>query len=154
GDENCKGRWVAVVVHYGKEQDMEIEALEAMLMDDEFRVLSHGWLHPAPDSATGGYSSAAKGGVAGVVITLLTIVVYVFFQRRNCQVKVVGVSVVEMQERSVHAGKQVVRLRREREGQAPLILAEERRGERIAGETRAAPIPAPTPYKDVLVSQS
>ncbi|KAJ6881551.1 hypothetical protein NC651_028213 [Populus alba x Populus x berolinensis] len=63
-------------------------------------------LHPpAPDSATGGYSSAAKGGVAGVLITLLTIVVYVFFKRRNCQVKVVGVIDVEMQERSVNAGK-------------------------------------------------
>jgi len=47
------------------------------------------------------------------------------------------------------------RLVREREGQAPLILAEaERRGKRIAEETRAAPIPAPTPYKDVLVGQS
>eukprot|EP00258_Populus_trichocarpa_P016956 XP_006376621.2 uncharacterized protein LOC18103621 [Populus trichocarpa] len=47
------------------------------------------------------------------------------------------------------------RLVREREGQAPLILAEaERRGKRIAEGTRAAPIPAPTPYKDVLVGQS
>jgi hypothetical protein len=62
-------------------------------------------LHPpAQDSATGGYSSAAKGGVAGVLVMLLTIVVYVFFKRRNCQVKVVGVIDVEMQERSGHAG--------------------------------------------------
>jgi hypothetical protein len=47
------------------------------------------------------------------------------------------------------------RLVREREGQAPLVLAEERRGKRIAEETRAALlIPVPTPYKDVLVGQS
>ncbi|KAB5531659.1 hypothetical protein DKX38_018329 [Salix brachista] len=41
------------------------------------------------------------------------------------------------------------RLIRERDGHAPLILAEERRGKRAAGGTRAAP----TPYKDVLVGQ-
>uniref|UniRef100_A0A6N2K9P1 Myb-like domain-containing protein n=2 Tax=Salix viminalis TaxID=40686 RepID=A0A6N2K9P1_SALVM len=41
------------------------------------------------------------------------------------------------------------RLIRERDGHAPLIQAEERRGKRAAGGTRAAP----TPYKDVLVAQ-
>ncbi|KAJ6359341.1 hypothetical protein OIU76_000967 [Salix suchowensis] len=41
------------------------------------------------------------------------------------------------------------RLIRERDGHAPLILAEERRGKRAAGGTRAGP----TPYKDVLVGQ-
>ncbi|KAJ6888040.1 hypothetical protein NC652_029144 [Populus alba x Populus x berolinensis] len=100
---------LSTLTDYGKEQDMEIEALEAMLMDDEFRgsppflIFSNfescmdGYtLHPpAQDLAPGGYSSAAKGGVAG-----------------------------------------------------------ERSGKRIAGETRAAPLPAPTPYKDVLVGQS
>jgi hypothetical protein len=58
---------------------------------------------PAQDSATAGYSSAAKGGLAGVlVMLLLAIVFYVFFQRRNCSVRV-EVD-VEMPERSVHAG--------------------------------------------------
>ncbi|KAJ6748842.1 hypothetical protein OIU79_029846 [Salix purpurea] len=41
------------------------------------------------------------------------------------------------------------RLIRERDGHAPLILAEERRGKSAAGGTRAGP----TPYKDVLVGQ-
>ncbi|KAJ6672806.1 hypothetical protein OIU85_014083 [Salix viminalis] len=41
------------------------------------------------------------------------------------------------------------RLIRERDGHAPLIQAEERKGKRAAGGTRAAP----TPYKDVLVAQ-
>ena len=69
-------------------------------------------LHPhAQDSATGGYSSAAKGGLAGVLIMLLAIVVYVFFKRQNCleevdpgKVQVIN-NIVEMGERSVHAGK-------------------------------------------------
>jgi hypothetical protein len=39
---------------------------------------------PAQDSATAGYSSAAKGGLAGVLVMLLAIVVYVFFKRQNC----------------------------------------------------------------------
>ncbi|KAL3574842.1 hypothetical protein D5086_022943 [Populus alba] len=39
---------------------------------------------PAQDSATSGYSSAAKGGLAGVLFMLLVIVVYVFFKRQNC----------------------------------------------------------------------
>ncbi|KAJ6888006.1 hypothetical protein NC652_029118 [Populus alba x Populus x berolinensis] len=68
-------------------------------------VLSHGWLHPTPpaqDSATEGYSTAAKGGLAGVLVMLLTIVVYVFFKRRNCTVRF-EVD-VEMPEISVHAG--------------------------------------------------
>ena len=60
-------------------------------------------LHPhAQDSATGGYSSAAKGGLAGVLVMLLTIAVYVFFRRRNCSVRF-EVD-VEMPERNVHAG--------------------------------------------------
>jgi len=42
---------------------------------------------PAQDSATEGYSPAAKGGLAGVLVMLLTIVVYVFFKRRNCSVR-------------------------------------------------------------------
>ncbi|KAG6752739.1 hypothetical protein POTOM_042775 [Populus tomentosa] len=42
---------------------------------------------PAQDSATEGYSSAAKGGLAGVLVMLLTIVVYVFFKRRKCSVR-------------------------------------------------------------------
>ncbi|KAJ6888013.1 hypothetical protein NC652_029121 [Populus alba x Populus x berolinensis] len=56
---------------------------------------------PAQDSATEGYSSAAKGGLAGVLIMLLTIVVYVLFKRRKCSVRI-EVD-VEMPERSVHA---------------------------------------------------
>jgi len=61
-------------------------------------------LHPpAQDSATGGYSSAAKGGVAGVLIMLLlAVVVDVFFKCRKCSVKF-EVD-VEMPERSVHGG--------------------------------------------------
>ncbi|KAJ6868177.1 hypothetical protein NC651_033277 [Populus alba x Populus x berolinensis] len=43
------------------------------------------------------------------------------------------------------------RLIREREGHSPLILEEERRRKMIAAKTRAAPLPATTPYKDVLV---
>ncbi|KAG6752736.1 hypothetical protein POTOM_042772 [Populus tomentosa] len=60
-------------------------------------------LHPpAQDLATAGYSSAAKGGLAGVlVMLLLAIVFYVFFKCRNCSMKF-EVD-VEMQERSVHA---------------------------------------------------
>jgi hypothetical protein len=42
---------------------------------------------------------------------------------------------------------------REREGHSPLILEEERRRKMIAVETRAAPSPTTTPYKDVLVGQ-
>jgi hypothetical protein len=57
---------------------------------------------PAQDSATEGYSSAAKGGLAGVLVMLLTIVVYVFFKSRKCSVRF-EVD-VEMPERSVHAG--------------------------------------------------
>jgi hypothetical protein len=57
---------------------------------------------PAQDSATAGYSSAAKGGLAGVLVMLLTIVVYVFFKCRKCSVRF-EVD-VEMSERSVHAG--------------------------------------------------
>ncbi|CAK7324114.1 unnamed protein product [Dovyalis caffra] len=45
------------------------------------------------------------------------------------------------------------RLIGERDGHAPLILEEERRRKRIAEETRAAALPAQTPYKDVLVGQ-
>jgi hypothetical protein len=62
-------------------------------------------LHPpALDSATAGYSSAAKGGLAGVLVMLLLgIVFYVFFKFRNCSVKF-EVD-VEMPERSVHSGK-------------------------------------------------
>ncbi|KAJ6888018.1 hypothetical protein NC652_029126 [Populus alba x Populus x berolinensis] len=56
----------------------------------------------AQDSATSGYSSAAKGGLAGVLVMLLTIVVYVFFKRRKCSVRI-EVD-VEMPERSVHGG--------------------------------------------------
>jgi len=42
-------------------------------------------LHPpAKDSAASGYSSAAKGGLAGVLVMLLAIVVYLFFKRQNC----------------------------------------------------------------------
>jgi hypothetical protein len=66
---------------------------------------------PAQDSATAGYSSAAKGGLAGVLVMLLAIIVYVFFKRQNCleevdpgKVQVINI-VVEMGERSVHAGK-------------------------------------------------
>jgi len=68
---------------------------------------------PAQDSATAGYSSAAKGGLAGVlVVLLLAIVFYVFFQHRNCLEegdpgKVQVINIVEMGERSVHAGEQV-----------------------------------------------
>ncbi|KAL9334702.1 hypothetical protein Peur_071883 [Populus x canadensis] len=67
---------------------------------------------PAQDSATAGYSSAAKGGLAGVlVVLLLAIVFYVFFQRRNCLEegdpgKVQVINIVEMGERSVDAGEQ------------------------------------------------
>jgi hypothetical protein len=39
---------------------------------------------PAQDSATTSYSSAAKGGLAGVLVMLLAIVVYLFFKRQNC----------------------------------------------------------------------
>ncbi|KAL9334703.1 hypothetical protein Peur_071884 [Populus x canadensis] len=62
-------------------------------------------LHPpAQDSATAGYSSAAKGGLAGVLVMLLLgIVFYVFFKFRNCSVKF-EVD-VEMPDRDVHAGK-------------------------------------------------
>jgi uncharacterized protein HemX len=62
-------------------------------------------LHPpAQDSATAGYSSAAKGGLAGVlVVLLLGIGFYVFFKCRNCSVKF-EVD-VEMPDRGVHAGK-------------------------------------------------
>jgi hypothetical protein len=62
-------------------------------------------LHPpAQDTATAGYSSAAKGGLAGVlVMLLLAIVFYVFFKCRNCSVRF-EVD-VEMPERSVHSGK-------------------------------------------------
>ena len=62
-------------------------------------------LHPpAQDTATAGYSSAAKGGLAGVlVMLLLAIVYYVFFKCRNCSVRF-EVD-VEMPERSVHSGK-------------------------------------------------
>ncbi|KAL3574832.1 hypothetical protein D5086_022933 [Populus alba] len=43
---------------------------------------------PAQDLATAGYSSAAKGGLAGVlVMLLLAIVFYVFFKCRNCSMK-------------------------------------------------------------------
>ncbi|KAJ6881544.1 hypothetical protein NC651_028206 [Populus alba x Populus x berolinensis] len=61
---------------------------------------------PAQDSATLGYSSAAKGGLAGVLVMLLAIVVYVFFKRQNCleegdPVKVQVINIVEMGERSV-----------------------------------------------------
>jgi hypothetical protein len=66
---------------------------------------------PAQVSATAGYSSAAKGGLAGVLVMLLAIVVYVFFKRQNCleeadpgKVQVINI-VVEMGERSDHAGK-------------------------------------------------
>ncbi|KAG6753714.1 hypothetical protein POTOM_041711 [Populus tomentosa] len=65
-------------------------------------------LHPpAQDSATSGYSSAAKGGLAGVLVMLLAIVVYVFFKRQNCleegdpgKVQVTNI-MVQMGERSV-----------------------------------------------------
>jgi hypothetical protein len=50
-------------------------------------------------------------------------------------------------------GEAQERLIREREGHSPLILEEERRRKMIAAETRAAPLPATTPYKDVLVGQ-
>ncbi|KAF9614922.1 hypothetical protein IFM89_021352 [Coptis chinensis] len=52
------------------------------------------------------------------------------------------------------------RLVREREGQVPLILEEQRRRKRQIEEARTAPSPAPvsvpggTPYKDVLVGQA
>jgi hypothetical protein len=76
-------------------------------------------LHPpAQDSATGGYSLAAKGGLAGVLfMILLAVVVSVFFKCRNCSVKFEvdlkcqkgAMSMlemdVEMPEKSVHAGK-------------------------------------------------
>jgi len=62
---------------------------------------------PAQDSATAGYSSAAKGGLAGVLVMLLAIVVYVFFKRQNCldkvdpgKVQVINI-IVEMAERNV-----------------------------------------------------
>ncbi|KAJ6874719.1 hypothetical protein NC652_034426 [Populus alba x Populus x berolinensis] len=45
------------------------------------------------------------------------------------------------------------RLTQEREGHSALILEEERRRKTIAVETRAAPLPATTPYKDVLFGQ-
>jgi len=45
------------------------------------------------------------------------------------------------------------RLIRDREGHSPLILEEERRRKMTAAETRAAHIPATTPYRDVLVGQ-
>jgi hypothetical protein len=58
---------------------------------------------PAQDSATAVYSTAAKGGLAGVlVMLLLAIVFYVFFKRRNCSARF-EVD-VEMPERSVHGG--------------------------------------------------
>jgi len=60
-------------------------------------------LHPpAQDSATAGYSSAAKGGLAGVlVMLLLAIVFYVFYKLRKCSLKF-EVD-VEMPDRGVHA---------------------------------------------------
>ncbi|KAJ6888007.1 hypothetical protein NC652_029119 [Populus alba x Populus x berolinensis] len=60
---------------------------------------------PAQDSATSGYSTAAKGGLAGVLVILLAIVVYVFLKRQNCLEegdpgKVQVINIVEMGERS------------------------------------------------------
>ncbi|KAL3574844.1 hypothetical protein D5086_022945 [Populus alba] len=59
---------------------------------------------PAQDSATEGYSAAAKGGLAVVLVMLLTIVVYVFFKRRNCSARARFEVDVEVPERSVHGG--------------------------------------------------
>ncbi|KAJ6888015.1 hypothetical protein NC652_029123 [Populus alba x Populus x berolinensis] len=61
---------------------------------------------PAQDSATSGGYSAAKGGLAGVLVMLLAIVVYVFFKRQNCLEEgdpgtVQVINMVQMGERSV-----------------------------------------------------
>lgn len=45
------------------------------------------------------------------------------------------------------------RLIHEREGQVPFILEDQRRRKRLVDETKAT-LPAPTPYKDVLIGQS
>ncbi|KAL3574833.1 hypothetical protein D5086_022934, partial [Populus alba] len=50
---------------------------------------------PAQDSATSAYSSAAKGGLAGVLVMLLAIVVYVFFKRRKCSVRIEAMEALE-----------------------------------------------------------
>jgi len=39
--------------------------------------------HPAPESATGGYSLAAKGGGVGLISLLLGILIYIL-KRRGC----------------------------------------------------------------------
>ncbi|KDP22167.1 hypothetical protein JCGZ_25998 [Jatropha curcas] len=46
------------------------------------------------------------------------------------------------------------RLRHHREGHLPLIAEEQRSRKRVIEETKAVPVPAPTPYKDVLLGRT
>lgn len=45
------------------------------------------------------------------------------------------------------------RLMQQREGQLPLIAEEQRRRQIVIEETKAAAVPVPTPYKDVLIGR-